>query len=122
MTSASAAIAALVALLAEAGVTATREASGFSPDPIGVLVGLPTKIGATLGGESFEVPVYVVSGDPVSTSDAVDRLYAEADAIAVATATARYSPTTWGGSSSKPPLPAIEITVSMLITNDPEEG
>lgn len=121
MTSARAAIDAIAELLADAGVQATDEASGFSPSPIGVLIGLPSRVSATLGGETFEIPILVVSGDPVNTAEAVDRLYAEADAIAHAVAETKYEPTTWAGSGRVQPLPAIEIVATVSVSNNPDE-
>lgn len=120
MTAARAAIDAIAELLETAGVTASRDASGFDPAPIGVLLGLPTLAGRTLSGATFEVPIVIVSGDPVSTAEAVDRLYAEADAIASIVAASSYRPSTWGGSSRTQPLPAIEI--SAIVTVSIEEG
>lgn len=112
---ASNALDALLELLEENGVTATRDASGFTPAPIGVLLGLPTRVGATLGGVTFEIPILVVSGDPVNTAEAVDRLYAEADAIAEIVQTDAYQPATWGGSSRTQPLAAVELTAIVTI-------
>lgn len=121
MTSASAAIEKVIDLLQLANVDPTREASGFTPNPVGVLVGLPGKIRATLAGETFEVPVYVVSGEPVNTSDAVDRLYSIADACAHALSESRYTTTTWAGSGRVAPLAAIEIVATVTVSNDPQE-
>lgn len=115
--SASAAIAAMVALLAEDGITASDDASTFDPSPIGVLVGLPSRVNATLGGVVYELPVLVVSGDAVNNPAAVDRLYAEADAVANAARTDRYRPTSWAGSSRTEPLPAIEVVATVTVTN-----
>lgn len=112
MTAASRAIDAIVALLADAGITASRDASTFAAElgSLGVLVGLPSRVAGTLGGASFEIPVLVISGDPVNTAEAVDRLYVEADAIATELRTDVYRPTSWGGRAGAEPLSAIEIT------------
>lgn len=116
--SASAALDGLVALLVSEGISASRDASGFTPAPIGVLVGLPALTGATLGARIFEIPVVIVSGDPVNNPAAVDRLYAEADAIARAVGADSYRPTSWAGSSRTEPLPAIEVTATVTVTNE----
>lgn len=118
MTVASRAIEAVLALLADAEITASRDADTFAAelDGIGVLVGLPTRVGGTMGAATFEIPVLVVSGDPVNTSEAVDRLYLEADEIARELRTLTYRPTTWGGRSGSEPLSAIEITVTVTVS------
>jgi hypothetical protein len=122
VTVASRAIDAVLALLADAGISASRDAASFAAElgAIGVLVGLPARVGGTLSGSTFEIPVYVVSGDPVNTADAVDRFYAEADAIARELRTLEYRPTTWGGRAGAEPLSAIEIVVTVTVSL--EEG
>lgn len=118
MTSASGAIDGILALLLAGGVEASRDAAGFNPSPIGVLVGLPSLVNHTLGGAIYEIPVLVVSGDPVNSAEAVDRLYAEADAIAAIIGADNYSPTSWAGSSRTQPLPAIEIVALATVENE----
>lgn len=120
MTLAALAIEAIVDALAAGGVTASRDASGFDPSPIGVLVGLPSLVDHTLGGATFDVPVVIVSGDPVNTSDAVDRLYTEADAIAEIVHADTYRPTSWAGSSRTQPLPAIEVSAIVTVAYESE--
>lgn len=118
MTAAANALEALVSILEDAGVTATRDAGKFNPSPIGVLVGLPTLAGSTLGGRSFEIPVLVVSGDPLNTIANVDRLYAEADAIADVVAAEGYRPSSWASSARVEPLPAIEILATVSVERE----
>ena len=120
MTAATRSIEALLELLADASIDATRDAGAFDPNPIGVLVGLPTLTGRTLGAWRFEIPVVVVTGDPLNTAAAVDRLYAIADDVALAVKTLGYRPTTWAGSSRVEPLPALEITVSVTVQIEEE--
>ena len=115
LTPATRALDALVQLLEDAGITATRDAGAFLPDPIGVLVGLPSWVGSTLSGRVYEVPILVVSGQPLNTLAAVDRLYGEADAIARVAATDAYRPATWTSSSRPEPLPAIEIMATVTV-------
>jgi hypothetical protein len=119
---ASRAIDAVIALLADAGITASRDAADFAAElgSIGVLVGLPSRVGGTLSAGTFELPVLVISGDPVNTAEAVDRLYLEADAIAAELRTLTYRPTTWGGRSGAEPLSAIEITVTVTVSLEEE--
>lgn len=107
------ALEALLELLEAGGVTASRDASSFYPDPIGVLVTLPTRLRDTLAASVFEIPIVVVSAEPVNTPEAVDRLYAEADAIAEIVSTPSYRPTTWSGGADVAPLPAIEILATV---------
>lgn len=108
-TRAAVALEAVLELLTAGSVTASRDASSFYPDPIGVLIGLPTRLRDTLGASVFEIPILVISAEPVNTPEAVDRLYAEADAIAELVSAATYRPTTWSGGSNDGPLPAVEI-------------
>lgn len=119
MSSASRAIDRIVELLAVEEITAHRDVEDlFSGGPIGVLVGLPAKVGATLSGSTFEVPVYVISADPVNTSATVDRLYAEADAAAHALYTLGYRVSSWGGRAGTEPLTAAEITVTVTVSQE----
>jgi len=106
-------------LLADAGVEeATRDAGAFYPQPVGVLVGLPTLIGRTQGGRRFRLPILVVSGDPFNTPLAVDRALALADDVAFAVHVNNYRPSSWRSSSNAEPLPAFELDVEVLV---PEE-
>lgn len=113
--SASLALEALLEILDQEGIVATRDAAGFNPKQVGILVGLPSRLGSTLGADTYEIPVLVVSGEPLNNADAVDRLYAEADAVAAATSTDRYSVASWDGSSRTDPLPAIEVPVTLTV-------
>jgi len=111
--------AALVQLLADAGIEAALDAGAFYPQPIGVLVGLPTLVKANLSARVFTIPVLVVSGDPVSAPLVVDRLYALADDVALAVRTLAYRPSSWSGGPNAEPLPAVELTVTVTV---PETG
>lgn len=104
------AIDAVVSVLEDAGIEAGRDPGAFYPQPIGVLVGLPSLVRATLGEKIYELPVYVVSGDPLSTPAPVDRLYALADEVASVLAIDSYRPSDWRGSANAEPLPAVELT------------
>jgi hypothetical protein len=110
------AIARLLELLADAGIAATRDPGAFFPQPVGVLVGLPTMIGRGMATRSFTIPVLVVSGDPLSSELAVDRLYALADDCALALATENYRPSSWRSSVNAEPLPAVELTVTVTVS------
>lgn len=120
MTPASRSIEALVSMLADASIVASRDAETFAANlgELGILVGLPSRVGGTLGADTFEIPVYVVSGDPVSTADAVDALYAAADEVARELRTLTYRPTTWGGRSGSEPLSAIEVSVTVTVSKE----
>jgi hypothetical protein len=109
----------LVDELVDAGLEATGDAGAFYPQPIAVLVGLPALVGRTLAGRTFEVPVLVVSGDPLNSTEHVDRAYAIADEVALVLSTATYRPSSWRSSSNAEPLPALELTVTVTVT---EEG
>ena len=110
------AIAALLELLADAGITATRDPGAFYPQPVGVLVGLPTLLRRGVASRSFTVPVLIVSGDPFNSELAVDRTYSLADDVALALSTANYRPSSWRSSVNAEPLPAVELTVTVTVT------
>ena len=114
------AIAALVDELAEAGIDAARDAGAFYPQPIGVLVGLPSLVKRGAAYRTFEISVLVVSGDPLNTERAVDRLYALADDCALALSTDSYRPSSWRGNVNAEPLPAVELTVTVTVTETEE--
>ena len=110
------AIDAVVSMLDDAGLTATRDSGAFYPQPVGILVGLPTLASRTLAAKTFTIPVQVVSGDPLNTPLAVDRVYSLADEAAFVLATAEYRPTSWRSSVNAEPLPAVELTVTVTVT------
>jgi hypothetical protein len=109
------AIEALLAVLADAGVEATRDPGTFFPQPLGVLVGLPTLSGGTLAGRSYEIPIYVVSGEPLTNADRVTELYDLADVVAGAVDASRYDPFDFRGSANAEPLPAVRITATASV-------
>ena len=109
------AIQATLALLAEFGIEATRDAGAFYPQPVGVLVGLPTLVSRGLASRTYEIPVLVVSGDPLNTELAVNRLYALADDAAIAVRTDRYATSNYRGGVNSEPLPALELAVTVTI-------
>lgn len=115
-TLASRAIAALLELLADAGIEATHDPGAFYPQPVGVLVGLPTLTGRGLRSASFSIPILVVSGDPLNTLAAVDRVYAIADAVAETVQAASYRPSSWQGGPNQEPLPAVEVAAAVTTT------
>jgi len=110
------AIAATLELLADAGIAATRDAGAFYPQPVGTLVGLPTLSSRGLQSRTFTIPVYVVSGDPLNSELAVDRLYALADDVALALRTDAYRPSAWSSTVNAEPLPALELIVTVTET------
>lgn len=104
----------LLSMLDDAGVEATRDPGSFFPQPIAVLVGLPTLERRTQGGAcTFSIPVLVVSGDPFNTPLAVDRALAMADECALALAVDNYRPSSWKSGPNAEPLPAYELTVTV---------
>jgi hypothetical protein len=115
------ALEAVVDELAAAGIEATRDAGAFYPQPVGVLVALPGLVSRGLGFRSFELIVYVVSGDPLNSTAAVDRLYALADDVALALAIDTYRPGGWRSSVNAEPLPAVELTATVTVTETETE-
>jgi hypothetical protein len=110
------AIRALLAQLEAAGIAASRDASKFFPQPVGVLVGLPELVGRGMYARTFTVAVLVVSGDPLNSEFAVDRLLALADEVASALATDSYRPSSWRGNVNAEPLPAYLLDVTVTVT------
>ena len=119
-TAAGRAIADVLAALELAGISATRDAGAFYPQPVGVLVGLPTLDKRGLAASFFSIPVLVVSGDPLSTPLAVDRIYALADDAAIVLGVDAYRPSSWRSSVNAEPLPAVELTVTVLAETEME--
>ena len=106
----------VLAELEDAGITATRDAGAFYPQPVGTLVGLPALVKRGAGSRTYELKIFVVSGDPLNSPLAVDRLYALADDVALALATDTYGPGSYRSSRNAEPLPAIELTAIVTVT------
>jgi hypothetical protein len=117
---AAAALDAVVQLLIDYGIQATRDPGAFHDAPLGVLVGLPALTDATLGARVYEIPVYVISSDPLVSPAEVDALYALADDVARALACDTYRPTDWPGSGvNSQPLPAVLVTAVATVPIPP---
>ena len=112
---------AVVAELTDAGIDASRDAGAFYPQPVGVLVGLPALTRRGLAAHTFELTVYVVSGDPLNSPAAVDRIYGLADDVALVLAADTYRPGSWRSGVNAEPLPALELTVILSVTTETEE-
>ena len=110
----------LVDELLESGIEASRDAGAFYPQPLGVLVGLPSLVSRGVYSRTYEVPVLVVSGDPLNAVLAVDRLYALADDVAGVLSTAAYRVSSWRSAVNAEPLPALELTVTVTVTETEE--
>ena len=106
----------IVEALQDAGIAATRDPGAFFPQPTGVLVGLPTLTKRGLQTSTFTVPVLVVSGDPLNSLLAADRLLEQADRVALVLETDNYRPSQWRSSVNAEPLPALEVTVTVTVT------
>ena len=116
-TPATRAIDAVIAVLADAGITASRDAGAFYPQPVGVLVGLPALVRRGAAHSTFEVAVFVVSGDPLNSPAAVDRIFALADAVVSILRTDNYRPSSWRSTVNAEPLPAVELAVTVTEPN-----
>jgi len=116
MTPASRAVEAVVNQLDAAGIPATRDAGAFYPQPLGILVGLPELTGWGHGTRTFQIPVHVVSGDPLNDLLAVDRVLTAADAVADALDIAAYRPTSSDLNVNAEPLPAYELLAVVTVT------
>lgn len=107
---------AIVEMLDAHGIPCTRDAGAFYPQPLGVLVGLPALTGGTLGARTYSVPVYVVSGQPLSDPDVVDALYSLADQVAIALDVVAYSPFDFRGSAANAEaLPAVQLDATATV-------
>jgi hypothetical protein len=105
----------VVSRLEAAGVEATRDAGAFHPTPIGVLVGLPSLVFLQLASSTYQVPVRVVSADPLNTLAAVDRLYGVADDLVGLLGCDSYSIGDWFGGVNADPLPAILLDAVVTV-------
>lgn len=103
--------------LTASGIEATDDAGAFFPQPVATLVGLPTLTSRGLATSTFAVPVTIVSADPLNSRTIVDRLFSIADACAYALNVNQYRPSSFQGSVNAEPLPAIELTATVTITN-----
>jgi hypothetical protein len=110
---------AVVTALTDAGIAATRDPGAFYPQPVGVLVAGPALTGRGHATRTFALPVLVVSGDPLNSELAVDRLYALADDVALALACDSYRPSSWRSPVNAEPLPALELPITITETEVP---
>jgi hypothetical protein len=113
------AITCVIDALASVGLSASRDAGAFHPQPTGILVGLPALTSRGLVFHTFTIPVHIVSGVPLNTMGAVDALYAIADAAVAALGEDSYVPSEWGGGPNLDPLPSLLL--SCVVTISPEE-
>ena len=104
----------LEALTAE-GFDATRDPGAFFPQPVGILVGLPTLASRGTSTRTYTIPVLVVSGDPFNALPAVDRALELADAVALYLRTENFRPSSWRSSVNAEPLPAFELSVTHTV-------
>ena len=98
------------------------DSGAFYPAPVGVLVGLPTLVSRGLAASTYTVPVFVVSGDPLNDTRAVDRLYALADDCALTLRIDSYRASSWQGGATSEPQPAIEMQATITIRYMTEEA
>jgi len=111
--------AALLEELEAAGIEATGDSGAFYPQPIGVLVGLPTLVGRLLDGRTFTIPVVIVAGEALNNERIVGDLYTIADEVAAALSTAAYRPISYRTSGNADPWPALELVATVTVS---EEG
>jgi hypothetical protein len=110
------AIEAALAALEAASLPASRDPGSFYPQPAAILVGLPALAKRTQASRVYELAILVVSGDPLNDELAVDRLYALADDAALALRCDTYSVSSWRSSVNAEPLPALEMTATITVT------
>ena len=110
------AIEAVLGELQGAGIEASRDAGSFYPQPVGALVTLPELVRRTHGARVFELPVLVVSGDPLNSELAVDRLYALVDDVALTLSADAYRVSSWRSGVNAEPLPAVEVVAVVTVT------
>lgn len=102
--------------LAAASIDATRDAGAFYPQPVGVLVSLPALADRGIATRSYQITVLVVSGDPLNSELAVDRLYGLADEVAAVLKCNAYAVSSWRSGVNAEPLPALELTALITVT------
>ena len=107
---------AVIDALGEAGIDAIADVGAFFPQPVGVLVAPPALTRRGLASATYSVPVRIVSGDPLNSLLAVDRLYSLADAVALAVSANVYSPSSFQGGANAEPLPAVELVATVTLT------
>lgn len=110
------AITAALDALDAASLPATRDPGSFYPQPVGILVGLPALTKRGQATRTYELSVLVVSGDPLNDELPVDRLYALADDCALALRCDSYEVSSWRSSVNAEPLPALEMTAVLTVT------
>ena len=106
--------------LALNGIDATRDAGAFYPQPVGVLVGIPALVKRGQATYTYEVPVSIVSGDPVNSDVIVDRMCSLADDVAIVLETYAYRPGSYRSGVNAEPLPSLELTVTVTVTETEE--
>jgi hypothetical protein len=109
------AIDAVLARLELEGIPATRDAGGFFPRGLGILVGLPTLTSRQLAARTYTVPVRIISSDPLNTAGAVDALYLLADELAAILDVDAYYPHEWSGGVNRDALPAVLLETTVTI-------
>jgi hypothetical protein len=96
-------------------MSVSLDAGEFHPNPLGVLIGLPSLISRGLGHATFAITCHVVSGAPINADDRLTAWYELADIVAVAIDAAEYAPTDWSGGVNRDPLPSIAIPTIVSI-------
>jgi hypothetical protein len=115
-------VSAVLGALEDAGIPATHDPGAFYPQPVAVLVAMPSLLNRGLANATFSIQILVVSGDPLNSLLAVDRLVALADDVAIALGIAEWRPSQWSGNVQAEPLPAIELAALVTITHTQTRG
>ena len=101
-------------------VDVSRDAGSFHPAPLGVLVGLPALVSRTMAARTYSVAVHIVSADPLSSSDALDGLFALADVVVLVLGASSYVPTDWAGGVNRDALPSVYVQAVVTVTEEGE--
>ena len=96
-------------------VTVSADAGAFHPQPLGVLIGLPSLVSRTLAARTYDVPVHVVSADPLNDRSAVESLFELADALVLVLGVATYAATDWPGGVNRDPLPSVYLLATITV-------
>lgn len=92
----------------------TDDPGAFYPDPVGVLVGVPTLADRTLAGAIVSLPVHVVCSAPLDAG-LRDRLFSVALVVADCLGVSEFRTSGWAGGVNAADLPAYLITATLQI-------
>lgn len=103
-------------------IPVSDDAGSFHPDPLGVLIGIPSLTGRTMRARTYVVPVHVVIAAPLNTRISTEALLALADALVEPLDAVTYTPTDWSGGVNIDPLPSVLMQTTVTVTEEPPDA